>query len=413
MEEAISPGELPTHRLTEQVVSRRRLLDAAESMWLALLVEFDKRCAWAADGALCAVDWLVVHCGLGRSTAKEKLRVAYELDRRPLISEAFAKGEVSYSKVRAMTRIFDAGEDLDRAMLEVARAGTAADLDRVVAEWAALREQEQSPDKWMRKWERRGLRHHRRYDGLGMIEIVADIEHTERLVAAVDAYLRKTKAAAKAAAKPVDKAVEEAPAGASLDDPLTLRSWSQQRADALVDLLEETVARLTTHDDPDRRLDPEACLINVLTDYERLVEKAAVGLAELGGGAPLTGEAARRLACDAGLVRIITKGASEVLDVGRKTQHWNRAQRRAILARHHHRCAVRGCVRRVVQIHHTHPFGLGGETNVDLGIPLCYGHHHLVHEGGWTAAYEPATGVVTLTSPRGHQIVSPPLKRAA
>ena len=245
-----------------------------------------------------------------------------------------------------------------------------------------------------------------------MIEIVADIEHTERLVAAVDAYLRKTKAAAKPVVKVVDKAVEEAPAGASMEDPMALRSWSQPRADALVDLLEETVARLTTDEDPDRRLDLEACLINVLTDYERLVEKAAVGLAELGGGAPLTGEAARRLACDAGLVRIITKGASEVLDVGRKTQHWNRAQRRAILARHH-RCAVRGCVRRVVQIHHTHPFAIDGDTNVDLGIPLCYGHHHLVHEGGWTAAYDPTTGVVTLTSPRGRQIVSPPLKRAA
>ena len=62
--------------------------------------------------------------------------------------------------------------------------------------------------------------------------------------------------------------------------------------------------------------------------------------------------------------------------------------------------AARGCVRRVVQIHHTHPFSLGGDTNVDLGIPLCYGHHHLVHEGGWTAAYDPTTGVVTLTSPR-------------
>ena len=91
----LRPGELPTHRLTEQVISRRRLLGAAESMWLALLVEFDKRCAWAADGAWGAVDWLVVHCGLGRSTAKEKLRVAYELDRRPLISEAFASGEIS------------------------------------------------------------------------------------------------------------------------------------------------------------------------------------------------------------------------------------------------------------------------------------------------------------------------------
>jgi hypothetical protein len=123
----------------------------------------------------------------------------------------------------------------------------------------------------------------------------------------------------------------------------------------------------------------------------------------------LSGDAARRLACDAGLCRIITRGASEVLDVGRRTRQWTTGQRRAIRYRHGGRCAFPGCDRRITQIHHTTPWEHQGRTDLDAGIPLCWGHHHLVHEGKWTVAYSTTTGTTTFTSRNGHTIEAPPV----
>src|SRR5689334_20159638 len=93
------------------LVEGRRRLDAGEAEWLAWLVEFDRSGLWASDGHLCCASWLVEHCGLARSTAKERLRVAWELARRPTLASAFASGEVSYSKVRAITRITNVDEE--------------------------------------------------------------------------------------------------------------------------------------------------------------------------------------------------------------------------------------------------------------------------------------------------------------
>ena len=131
------------------------------------------------------------------------------------------------------------------------------------------------------------------------------------------------------------------------------------------------------------------------------------GSGELGNGRPLAGDAARRLACNAGYTRIIVRGTSEVLDVGRKTRHWNRAQRRAIRYRHRNRCAFPGCDNRILQIHHCDPWGDGGHTDLDVGVPLCWAHHHLVHDDGWTVTYDPHERRATFTSRTGRVVHAP------
>ncbi|HVE94516.1 MAG TPA: HNH endonuclease signature motif containing protein, partial [Acidimicrobiales bacterium] len=92
--------------------------------------------------------------------------------------------------------------------------------------------------------------------------------------------------------------------------------------------------------------------------------------------------------------------------VGQKTRTWTVAQRRAIKARHGHRCASPGCERRIYQIHHLVFWENGGVTAVYNGVPLCLAHHHLVHEGGWTVTYDPTTGITTFTGPGGQQATS-------
>ena len=80
-------------------------IHAATYRLLALIAELDRREIWADQGAMSCAHWLSWACGIDTHTAREKVRVARALTELPLLSEALAKGELGYSKVRALTRI--------------------------------------------------------------------------------------------------------------------------------------------------------------------------------------------------------------------------------------------------------------------------------------------------------------------
>ncbi|MEY2471190.1 MAG: hypothetical protein QOK28_519 [Actinomycetota bacterium] len=179
-----------------------------------------------------------------------------------------------------------------------------------------------------------------------------------------------------------------------VSEPEPKRHAGAKRLDLLLDLMEEIVL---VNDD---RIDPEVASLGVTVQYEDLVGRSP-SLSLSDQGSVITGEAVRRLACDAGIHRMVIRGVSEFLDIGRKTRTWTTAQRRAIRARHNHRCAAAGCNRRITQIHHIRWWEDGGVTSIDNGVPLCSYHHHLVHEGGWTISYDANTGVTRLEGPLG------------
>ena len=175
--------------------------------------------------------------------------------------------------------------------------------------------------------------------------------------------------------------------------PAAPRPRSALRLDWLFDLLEEAALA-----DP-KKIDPYIASVGVTIQYEDLLAKTGNGLSAQ--GSTLTAEAIRRLCCDAGIIRVVVKGQSEILDFGRDERLFPRAIRRAIRFRHAHACAVKGCDRRITFIHHLKHFEADGETHINNGIPLCGYHHHLVHEGGWHIIWSPQTGAVTLEGPRG------------
>jgi hypothetical protein len=110
------------------------------------------------------------------------------------------------------------------------------------------------------------------------------------------------------------------------------------------------------------------------------------GSAVLSSGAVISGETARRIACDAGISRIITRGRSEILDVGRATRTISPALAKAVIARDRH-CTHPGCTAPpwLCEIHHTVPWALGGTTKLeDLELECRY-HHHLLHAHDPTA----------------------------
>lgn len=107
-------------------------LDAATARLLALIREFDARGGWSNGFRSCA-DWLAWRVGLDLGAARERVRVARALEALPRLAEALARGELSYAKVRALTRVATPGPEA--RLLAVGRAGTAAHVERIVRGW--------------------------------------------------------------------------------------------------------------------------------------------------------------------------------------------------------------------------------------------------------------------------------------
>lgn len=119
-------------------------------------------------------------------------------------------------------------------------------------------------------------------------------------------------------------------------------------------------------------------------------------------GSPLPVATARRLACEAEVVPVVLSGDGLPLDVGRAARTATPAQR-AALASIYRTCAHPDCEVSFdrCRIHHIVPWSQGGPTDLDNLLPLCElaGHHHLVHEGGWTITIDPATRTITWQRP--------------
>src|ERR671922_2000939 len=121
---------VPTHprvaeleRIGDEIAELSAHLDAATARLLDLIREFDARGGWNNGGCLSCAHWLCYRVGLAMGAARERVRVARALGGLPRLSQALARGELSYSKVRALTRI--ATPEIEERRLKVRLAGTA------------------------------------------------------------------------------------------------------------------------------------------------------------------------------------------------------------------------------------------------------------------------------------------------
>src|SRR5438094_616339 len=119
-------------RLGDEIAELSAHLDAATARLLDLIREFDARAGWNTGFRSCA-EWLSWRVGLDRGAARERVRVARALATLPRLAQALARGELSYSKVRALTRV--ATPDTEERLLAVGRAGTAEHVERIVRGW--------------------------------------------------------------------------------------------------------------------------------------------------------------------------------------------------------------------------------------------------------------------------------------
>ena len=114
-----APADQLGEQLGNQITELCGYIYAATYRLLVLIREFDEQGYWQSEGLCSCAHWLNFQCGIGMNAAREKVRVAHALAELPNISAAFEKGQLSYSKVRAMTRIAD--KDNEDYLLMIAR----------------------------------------------------------------------------------------------------------------------------------------------------------------------------------------------------------------------------------------------------------------------------------------------------
>lgn len=122
---------VPLEQLEAVICQGAANLTAAERDWLLAVAEFDRRDGWTSWGCVSSAAWLSWQVGLDLRAAREKVRVARALLRFPLISAAMGRGALSYSKVRAITRI--ALPATESALVDMALAGTTNHVERIVS----------------------------------------------------------------------------------------------------------------------------------------------------------------------------------------------------------------------------------------------------------------------------------------
>jgi DNA-binding MarR family transcriptional regulator len=308
-------------------------------------------------------------CGFDLRSAREKVRVGRALDDLPLICEAFSRGELSYSKVRAVTRIATSETEADLLML--ARHGTTQHIEKIVR---GYRRRLPSDEDGIRH-ERRYVRHDYTDDGSVLIKARLDPEEAALVLKALDKIVDEVRATRRAAEPREDGSAE----------PL------HDRADALVE-----IAR--------RQLAGEKCgtssadRYTVMVHVDAEVVSGADGECHLEDGSALSAETVKRLSCDGSLVAVVEGEQGEILSVGRKTRTIPTAIRRALHARDGG-CRFPGCTHKAfIDGHHVKHWCEGGETALSNLVSLCSFHHRQLHQGNVTVHAEPDGRFTFLTN---------------
>jgi len=343
-------------RLGDEIAELAAHLDAATARLLDLIREFDARGGWNTGFRSCAA-WLTWRIGLQPGPAREHVRVARALGALPRLAQALARGELSYSKVRELTRVVT--PETEEQLLAAGRAGTAEHVARLVRGWRRMDRKAEAQEA-ARQHRSRALHVYQDEDGTVRIR--------GRLAPEVGALLLKALAAAREALYQQRRGKEPEA------EPPTME---QQQADALA-----LVAETALHHGLDPGAPGERYQVVVHVDAVVLADPEAPGQSVLEDGARVPAGTSRRLACDASRVVMRHDAEGRLLEVGARTRTIPPALRRAL----HHRdrgCRFPGCGVRFGQGHHIRHWAQGGPTTLSNLALLCNRHHRAVHEEGY------------------------------
>jgi hypothetical protein len=358
---------MPIVAVGELLVRIEQAARALDALRARAIARFDAGGGAAAAGAVSTAAWLRHHCQLHPAEAHDRVHTARLLRELPLTAAALATGSIPYANASAIAAL---AKD---APLEIMRAGEA---DMLVAA------RQLNPQLFRRFIARLRFSYAaeavRREDAaryeLRQLHLASSFERLHTL----NGWLMPETAAA------LRILLEDRMTAPAPDDS---RTRPQRMHDAFASWVAESVSTGALHD-----VGGERPHVTVVVDVQTLRNAPGAPPADLDGHGPISGEAARRICCDAQVARIITDGKSEILDAGRAVRSATPAQRRALRVRDGEHCVVPHCtvpIRRC-EVHHVDFWGEhNGETNLDRLGHICLPHHHNVHEDHMTLIRHP------------------------
>lgn len=338
-------ADLDTDELGDCIVGMAGQIAAMTCRYLDALAVFDARGGWCGVGIRSCAHWLSWKCGTSLRTGQEQVRVAVALQRLPLLHKAFEEGRVSYSKVRAVSRVADAETEAD--LVDIATTKPAAHLERLCAGLAKAIAEDDDADaesvastgSW--RWQDEGT-----------------LQVTLRLTAADGARFLAG----------VTRAERER---LRTDDGADVDGWSGAPSDiaaAAVVLAERACTEL-----PAPVFGPHA---------EVVVERQPDGRTRVADGPALTDAEAHEIACGAEYSERTVRRDGAVLNWVRTRRAPTVLQTRALSRRQDGCCGVPGCGRRrFLHVHHVQFWSRGGTTDLDNLVLLCGEHHRSLHRG--------------------------------
>jgi hypothetical protein len=403
---------IPSERLEAEICSTSAHLAAGTCRFLLLVAEFDRRDGFASWECMTTAHWLNWKCGIGMHAAREQVRVARRLAELPHVRAAFATGRLSYSKVRAISRVAHPAIEAD--LVAMAEHATAQQMEEACGALRRCRDVAESEAELEEAERLATARSHltlRQRDAALTGEVRLSPEDGEILRRAVDLAVRRLAeggiehAATDTPVVPIDHqraaGLVELARAYLAGDGATERDGPHPEIVVHVDLSVIEAARqaeLANHradggdDEEDSDDDrPEQ-------DGTPSVERPVAGRTDVGlldplrswrwpvatsSGAQLSFAALARLGSDAGIRWVADLPDGSQLDLGRHQRRPNRQMMRALRARDGH-CRFPGCSsRHRLHAHHIVWWIHGGPTDMDNLILLCRRHHHAVHDRDW------------------------------
>jgi hypothetical protein len=348
--------------LLEEAAAMQERLDAEV---LRITAEWDGRRAWEADGAVSAVSWMVHRLPISRSRAQETVRTARFIDRNERVAKAVAAGDVAVEHARVLGRVVnDRRQDLfadhEDSLVDAAQMLSIHDFTKVTRRWGHLADDQLCAADYMAQYNDRRVSIGRTFGGAVHVDMMLDAEGGALFESAVDLL-----------SAPDPKDTTGGP-----------RSAAQRRADAVVQM-----SRIVLGGAGATGRAPAN--IGVIVDADTFAghqhRPAPVDVrCDLDWAGPIGRKTLLRLSCDCSVYRVVMRGRSEVLEMGKKRRLVTTTQRRALSIRDDG-CIFPSCDRpdSWCDAHHIVHWSDDGPTDLSNLALLCRRHHVLVHEGGW------------------------------
>ncbi len=362
--------------LGDEIAAMAAQLEAGEYRLLTKIGEFDAQGGYAQHGAISCAHWLSYRIGLGLGPAREKVRVARALPNFPLVARAFESARLSYSKVRAITRV--ATPENEEMLVDMGMSAPASVLESLCRKFRKVRDTRETVEEADR---RRTVQHHFTDHGKMRLDVQLDADEGARVLAALEIARGHVSAETRATT-----------------------------ADALMIIVDGFLA-----DGPKARAGGPPTEVRLHVEKAELEAKSDGAFVENAGCLAVPAETARRLCCDAAIVEVEHDASGKVIDTKPRSRKIPAAMRRALDVRDQHRCRFPGCTHTLfVEAHHIIHFAVGGATELKNLVNLCRRHHTFVHEYGYTIVGDVTKpGPLTFVAPgrRSLMTVLPPPPR--